>query len=41
MPNQRNATFIVSSIPNSAMNAGRKAVMGMERMGAATGLTKS
>ena len=30
-----------SSMPNRAMNAGRKAVMGMERMGAATGLTRS
>src|SRR5213594_3588181 len=41
MPNQRKATFIDSSIPNSAMNAGRNAVMGMERIGAATGLTRS
>src|ERR1035438_10532567 len=41
MPNQRNAIFMDSSMPNSAKNAGRKAVMGMERMGAATGLTKS
>jgi len=41
MPNQRNAIFIDSSIPNSAINAGRKAVMGMERIGAATGLTRS
>src|SRR6202008_2649641 len=41
MPNQRNASFMVSSIPNKAMNAGRNAVIGMARMGAATGFTKS
>src|SRR5215469_11170179 len=41
MPNQRKATFMVSSMPNSPMNAGRNAVMGMERMGAATGSTRS
>src|SRR5215469_13498591 len=41
MPNQRKATFIISSIPNSAMKAGRKAVIGMDRIGAAIGLTRS
>src|SRR5215471_20055244 len=41
MPNHRKMTFMRSSIPNSPMKAGRKAVIGMERMGAATGLTKS
>src|SRR5271163_2838890 len=32
---------MVSSMPNKAMNAGRKAVSGIDRMGAATGLTNS
>src|ERR1019366_6418885 len=41
MPNHRKATFMVSSMPKKAMKAGRKAVMGMARIGAATGLTKS
>src|SRR6516164_2957206 len=41
MPNQRKAIFIVSSIPNKAMNAGKKAVNGMARIGAATGLINS
>src|SRR5579871_3148931 len=41
MPNQRKATFMVSSIPKSAMNAGKKAVRGIERMGAAIGFTRS
>src|ERR1039457_7126320 len=41
MPNQRNAIFIVSSMPNRAMKAGRNAVIGMERIGAATGLIRS
>jgi hypothetical protein len=31
---------MVSSMPKRAMNAGRNAVIGMERMGAATGFTK-
>src|SRR4030095_2101216 len=41
MPNQRKATFINSSIPKRAINAGRKAVIGILRIGAATGLMKS
>ena len=32
---------MVSSMPNRAMNAGKNAVSGMARMGAATGLISS
>src|SRR5262252_9950780 len=41
MPNQRKMTFMRSSMPNKPTKAGRNAVMGMERMGAAMGFTKS
>ena len=41
MPNQRKAIFMASSMPNRAMKAGRKAVMGMDRMGSAMGFTRS
>src|SRR6266566_4243291 len=41
MPNQRKATFMVSSMPNKAMKAGKKAVIGMARIGAAIGFTSS
>src|SRR5215471_13660685 len=41
MPNHKKITFMRSSMPNNPMKAGRKAVIGMERMGAATGFTKS
>src|SRR5687768_8748927 len=41
MPNHRKATFMASSMPNRAMKAGRNAVIGMERIGAATGFTRS
>ncbi len=40
MPKNRKPTFIASSMPNRAMNAGRNAVIGMDRMGAAIGFTR-
>src|SRR5437763_195992 len=40
MPNHRKAIFMVSPMPNKPMKAGRNAVSGMERMGAAIGLIR-
>src|ERR1017187_10939501 len=41
MPKKRKPTFIPSSMPKRPMKAETKAVMGMERMGSAMGLTKA
>src|SRR5690242_7745223 len=41
MPNHRKMIFMRSSMPKRPIRAGRNAVMGMERMGAATGFTNS